>query len=366
MIEALSTTHNGDFGDQIEVLEPISMSQLGGEVDIQIATAKRYPRSIKNFKSQALEMATFDEATAAGCFYSLPRGGKPIEGPSARLAEIILSAWGNVRADAKVIAIEEKEVIAEAMTWDLEKNVAIRVQVRRRITGKDGRRYNDDMITVTGNAACAIALRNSVFKVIPNVFTNAVYHAARQAAIGDIKTIAAKRSEMVDYFGKMGVTSDRVFAAVGKSGIEEIGLDELATLKGVATAIKDNEFTVDEAFPPIAPTGPTGVVGLKDRLKQQREDKPVEDTQLPRSAEDDPSAVNLTPVDLSEIEAANDEPDAEDGDELDELESLRADVQARYDELSKSQQKDLIAGKNPISKATQEELIALLGAMEAM
>lgn len=282
---AIQQTGNGEFGDKIEVLEPIAMSQLGGEVDVQIATAKRYPRSIKTFKDQAMQMATFDEATAAGCFYSLPRGGKPIEGPSARLAEIVLSAWGNVRADAKVVAVEDKEVVAEAMTWDLEKNVAIRVQVRRRITDKNGRRYNDDMITVTGNAACAIALRNSVFKVIPNVFTNAIYHAARLAAIGDIKTIAATRADMVDYFGKMGVPSERVFAAVGKSNIEEIGLDELASLKGVATAIKDGDISVDNAFPPVVQEASgSGVASLKDRIAKNAGDAPASATDIPEPA----------------------------------------------------------------------------------
>jgi hypothetical protein len=254
--------------DKIEIVE--SALPMGGEVDVQISTAKRYPRSIQAFKQQALAMATFDEQTAAGCFYSLPRGGKPIEGPSARLAEIVLNAWGNIRCDAKVVGIEGGMVVAEAMTWDLEKNVAVRVQVRRRITDKNGNRFSDDMVVVTGNAATAIALRNSVFKVVPNVFTQSIYQAARQAAIGNIKTIAAARADMVEYFGKMGITPDRIYAAIGKAGIEEIGLDELATLKGVATALKDNEFPVDEAFPPLTPTtnGGAGTSGLKERLNK--------------------------------------------------------------------------------------------------
>jgi hypothetical protein len=223
-------------------------AETRAEVDIQISTAKRYPRDIKRFKLQAMEMATFDEETAEGCFYSLPRGGKPIEGPSARLAEIIVSAWGNVRADAKVVGVDDKEITAEAMTWDLEKNVAIRVQVKRRITDKYGKKYKDDMITVTGNAACSIALRNSVFKVIPMVYTKAVYQAARKVAIGDIQTLAAKRALMVEHFKKMGVTEPQIFGAVGKENIEQIGLDELAVLKGLATAIKDGDVSVDDAF----------------------------------------------------------------------------------------------------------------------
>lgn len=221
------------------------------EIDIQISTAKHYPRSIKAFKQQALDMATFDEETAAGCFYSLPRGGKPIEGPSARLAEIVVSAWGNVRADARIVGADGKEITAEAMTWDLEKNVAIRVQVKRRITDKYGKRFSADMVTVTGNAACSIALRNSVFKVIPMVYTKSIYHAARQVAIGDISTLEAKRSEAVAYFGKMGIVPERVFAAIGRTSIEDVGLDDVALLKGIATALKENEISIDEAFPPI-------------------------------------------------------------------------------------------------------------------
>lgn len=297
MENALTRTANGgavavvenDYNEGIILEDPIQMSQaLRAEVDVQISTAKRFPRSIRNFKQQALEMATFDEETASGCFYSLPRGGKPIEGPSARLAEIVLSAWGNVRSEARIIGVDDKEITAEAMTWDLEKNVAIRVQVKRRITDKYGKRYSDDMVTVTGNAACSIALRNSVFKVIPMVYTKSIYQAARQVAIGDIKTIAAKRVEMVDYFGKMGITPDRVFAAIGKGFIEEIGLDELATLKGVATAIKDGDVSVDEAFPPILKDGPAGVNGLKDRLNKTTEKSAADSVE--QSATEEPVA----------------------------------------------------------------------------
>lgn len=242
---------NGLNSQEAEVVElpVITSPEIKGELDVQIVTAKKFPRSISAFKKQALDMATLDEETASGCFYSLPRGGKPIEGPSARLAEIVLSAWGNIRSDAKVVEIGERDITAESTTWDLEKNVAVRIQHKRRITDRSGKRYNDDMISVTGNAACSIALRNSVFKVIPMVYTRAIYHEARRVAIGDIKTLAAKRAEMISYFGKMGVTPDRIFRAVDKKSVEDIGLEELATLKGLATAIREGDTTIEEAFP---------------------------------------------------------------------------------------------------------------------
>lgn len=272
----LSTIQPGEqiFEEHLAILDDSAATlATRAEVDIQISTAKRYRRSVSAFKAEALDMATLDEETAAGCIYALPRGGKPIEGPSVRLAEIVASAWGNLRTEARVIGTDDKEITAEATTWDLEKNVAMRIQVRRRITDKYGRRFKDDMITVTGNAAVSIALRNSIFRVIPKAYVNAIYRAARQVAIGDASTLAAKRAEAILYFGKMGVTDGQIFAVLGKGSVDDIGLDDLAILKGMATAIKDGDISVDEAFAvnTSEPKGPVGVAGLKDRLNKPEE-----------------------------------------------------------------------------------------------
>ena len=93
---------NGDKGPPEEKEIPVGMEDLAGggtlsvlsraEIDVQITTAKRYPRSVTAFRREAEEMATLDEETAGSMFYVLPRAGKNIEGPSVRLAEIVGSA----------------------------------------------------------------------------------------------------------------------------------------------------------------------------------------------------------------------------------------------------------------------------------
>lgn len=219
------------------------------EVDLQIQTAKTYPRDVDRFKATAMSIVTADEDTAASMFYAMPRGGKSIEGPSVRLAEVVASTWGNMRVQARITSIDEKFVTATAMCHDLESNLAISVDVRRRITSKDGRRFNDDMIVVTSNAACAVAYREAVFKTIPRHFINTLYDESRMVAIGNARTLASRRASMVDYFAKMGVSSDNLCRVVGVASEEHIDLDGLATLKGLATAIKDGTTSVDEAFP---------------------------------------------------------------------------------------------------------------------
>lgn len=63
-------------------------------VDTQVATAKKYPRDMRRSLDDSIVMATLDKETAQSCGYALPRGNKPITGPSVHLAKIIVSNWG--------------------------------------------------------------------------------------------------------------------------------------------------------------------------------------------------------------------------------------------------------------------------------
>lgn len=218
------------------------------ETDMQITTAKQYPRSVKRFMSQVRELVTLNEDVAGECMYALPRGGKTIEGPSARFAEVILSCWGNSHGAARVVGEDEKFVTAQAVIWDLERNVRVAFETRRRITNKYGKRYDDDMIGVTGNAAASIAFRNAVLKVVPKAFWNQLYVEARKVAVGDVKTLDSRRASLLQAFAKMGVTEAMILALVEKPGVEDIGLDELAMLRGVFTAIRDEGQSIESIF----------------------------------------------------------------------------------------------------------------------
>ena len=249
----MAVTEQIDLGEGVEVLSPDNSTVAllnKSEIDQQITTAKKYPRKLSVFTRECEEMATLNERVAGECIYALPRDGKTIEGPSARLAEIVASAWGNCRAGARVVAEDAEFITAQGAFYDLERNVAIAYEVRRRITDKYGKRFKADMIAVTANAACSIALRNAVFKGIPKAFWLGSYEAARKAAVGDVKTIANKRADMLAYYQKMGVTEQMIFDLLNLNGIEDIGADELLALRGLATALKDGDTTIQEAFAP--------------------------------------------------------------------------------------------------------------------
>jgi hypothetical protein len=260
----------------VEVVDPSVLGVLeSANLDVQITTAKKFPRSITKFTAEVMNMVKL-EGVASECVYALPRkdkDGKPvaIEGPSARLAEIVFTAWGNCRAGARVIEETDRYVVAQGIFQDVERNTFISYEVRRSITGRKGRRYSEDMIGVTANAACSIALRNAVFKGIPKAIWNEAYVAARAMIAGDEKTLNARRTEAMAYLQKLGATEPAVFATLGVAGIADIGFEEIVTLRGYVHAIREGESTVESIFPePGAPEpvseGPRGTEGLMTRL----------------------------------------------------------------------------------------------------
>lgn len=224
-------------------------------VDSQVATAKRYPRDIRRSIDNSVVMATMNQETAQSCSYALPRGGKPITGPSVHLAKIIVSNWGNMRTEAKVVQITDKQVISRGTCWDLETNVASAFEVRRSIIGKNGQRFSDDMITVTGNAANSIAYRNAVFAVIPKAITDRVYYAAQKFITGDLsdsdKLLKVRTGVLNNFKNNYGITEEEVVKMCGKQTANQIGADEISMLMGTIQALKDEDTTVDCLMKPI-------------------------------------------------------------------------------------------------------------------
>lgn len=221
------------------------------EIDQQIATAHAYPRSVSKTVKNVLSLVTISPAAAAECGYALPRGGKPILGPSIRLAEIVAGQWGNCRIGARVVHVDrfEKYVEAEGVFHDLETNTATTARVRRRIVDSRGNLFSDDMIIVTGNAACSIAKRNAILAGVPKAVWNEAYEVALKTVKGDVKTLPERRASAFKAFMAFGVKPEQIFVSLEVEGEEDIGLDEIATLISMHKAIKDGEQKVEDYFP---------------------------------------------------------------------------------------------------------------------
>lgn len=236
---------------QADVLQAINRS----EIDMQVSTAKQYPRNLPDVLNKIATYATMDTETAEDCFYALRRnganGGQLIEGLSVRMAEIIASAWGNLRVQTRIIGNDGKTITAQGVCHDLETNMAVSVEVKRRITNKDGKTFSEDMQVVTGNAASAIAFRNAVLKVVPKAVTKKVISEVKEVAMGKAIDLVTSRQNCLSNYAKIGVTDKMIFEYFGISKIEEIDKEMIFELKATWNAIKEGTTTAQESF--IAP-----------------------------------------------------------------------------------------------------------------
>jgi len=225
---------------EIEKQKPIPTELVSvSEIDIQIKTAKGYPRDIKQSLAKAMVLVTMTQESADECIYSLPRGNKNITGASARFAETMASTWGNLRIRTRVVETTDKNVVCVAEIHDLENNSALSTEVRRRIIDKQGRRYNDDMIIMAANAGMSIAHRNAVLKVIPKPFWVRVYNAAERVVHGGKIPIGERKQKAVAYFVARGITEEKIFATLNVANVSKMSAEHLTILTGFRNAINE-------------------------------------------------------------------------------------------------------------------------------
>lgn len=230
----------------------ILMEQAKAQLDVQVNTAKAYPRNLQQVINNIVTIACKDPETAESCFYVLRRQGaygeQAIEGLSVRMAEIIACCWGNVSVEGYIVANDGKKVVAEGCCWDLETNVRTKAHCQRRITDKHGRTYSEDMQIVTSNAAIAIAKRNAVLSSIPRALFKAAIEQVKKVSLGQAMDIETSRTNCLASFQKLGATPEMICWYLGVENISQIGAEQIMTLRGTFTAIKEGTTTVQESI----------------------------------------------------------------------------------------------------------------------
>lgn len=275
-----------------------------GEVMMQLDAAHKWPRKPREFVPRCEELVTYSKETAASCSFALKRyemgREKIIRGPSVRLAEMAASSWGNLHTGARIIEVGERDVVAQAIAWDLESNLKISIEAQRSImtSPKKGTptRFGDSMIQTTCMAAISIALRNAIFRTIPRALVNEVYERATDFATGKTpKEVRETRDKLIGWlFHKRGVAVDRILERLDLRTVDDFDAEEVKTLLAIVQAIKNGEMPVEEAFPPRAPTAVAGqskATALKDMAAAHQQKK----ASVPPPANDAAATVDISP-----------------------------------------------------------------------
>lgn len=261
---------------------------LASDIDIQIRTAKSYPRDLNRFIEYSKETVTMDEELALSCFYARPvtgianevitnqqkinyikaRPSNIIVGNSIRFAELLLQNWGNCKA-AQRAAFADKYVTGMASIWDMEQNIHITCEFTKNIFGKNGK-YSENLQQVTANAACAIAFRNTVFKIIPIAFVNIIASAAKKYLTDGLahpeKRVQAQTT-LQQEFSRFGIKKEKILQFYDCESLRDINAEQILECRALLNQIKDGVIKPEEAFA-VAECSPTPYSSAEDNLKK--------------------------------------------------------------------------------------------------
>jgi len=216
--------------DKVEVIQGSSLEIISqAEIDMQIKTAKAYPRNLPAVKAEIISIACSSKAVAEACFYELPgpSGGDRITGPSVRLGEIINFCWQNSMSGSRITEVTQRYVKAQGFFFDLEKNIRVYVEVTRSIIDRKGVRYTDNLINTTKMAAASIAIRNATFKAVPMAYLMDIEKRIKDTALGDIKDLETSRNDALNFFqSEYEATKDEVckYLQVPHKPLHNLGL----------------------------------------------------------------------------------------------------------------------------------------------
>lgn len=229
----------------------IESSRAIAEAQGKLVIAKRFPRNEIEAYSKAIE-ACRRPAMASKAFYSYPRSGQTIEGPTIRFAEELARCWGNIDYGIKELSQDDGKSEMQAYAWDLETNA----QSVQNFTNPHQREVKGKMQTLTSqrdiyenNANMATRrLRARILAILPSWFVDDCIQECKRTLAGqnDVPLIDRVK-KMVVQFNKYGVSQEMIERRL-KRKAETMTADDFVEYTGIFNAIKGGESKVAEWF----------------------------------------------------------------------------------------------------------------------
>lgn len=229
----------------------IEASRAIAEAQGKLVIAKRFPRDEVAAFAKAME-ACQRPAMAEKAFYSFPRGGQKVEGPTIRFAEELARCWGNIDYGIKELSQDDGKSEMQAYAWDLETNA----QSVQNFTNPHQREVGKKMQTLTSqrdiyenNANMATRrLRSRILAILPSWFVEECIAECKRTIAGNNDTPLIDRvKKMVLQFAKLGVTQDQIEARL-KRKVDTMTIDDFTDYIGIYNAIKNGESKVADWF----------------------------------------------------------------------------------------------------------------------
>lgn len=262
--------------NRLSALAQVEQSRAVQEVQASLVIAKRFPRDVNSTFTKIIESCK-RITLAKSAFYSYPRGGEVISGPSIRLAEVIAQNYGNLDFGVREIERRNGVSIAEAYCWDLETNTKQTkiFEVNHELYTKKGvKKLTDprDIYEIVANNG-ARRLRACILGIIPADITEAAVMQCKQTlAKGGGEPITDRIRKLVVAFNDLGVNQEMLEKRLSHK-IELTTVEEIVELTGIFTSLRDKQAKRSDFFDYIEEDEkePTGkIADLKKKMQEQQ------------------------------------------------------------------------------------------------
>lgn len=271
----------------------------------QIMLAKMFPRNMAEVWKK-VEAACSRKKLAENALYQYSRGGTDITGPSIRLAEALINAYGNAKSGFEVIDSNSEYSRVRAYAYDMETNTLQErtfdvEHIRQTKTGRTKLTDPRDIYeTVANNAsrrerACILAL-------IPGDLQDYAVNLCKTTLEKAVDITPDKIEGLCRGLAKFGVSKTMIEARIQRH-IDAITAQQYVWLCSVGTSLKEGVAKVDDFFDRNAkPIGQAEVQASpaktaeapKKRAAAKTQQKPVPEAKPePQAAEDAASSASI-------------------------------------------------------------------------
>jgi hypothetical protein len=238
----------------------IELSRAEAEVKAAVFVAKQNPRN-RGLAQDEMRFACSQLAIAEKAFFSYPKAGQTVSGPSVHLARELALIWGNIQHGTMELsrdtALGQSEILAYA--WDLERNsrssqIFIAPHIRDTRSGKKTLTDLRDVYENNANLG-ARRLREAIYAVLPDYYTAEAIQICQQTlAKGDGASLSDRIEQEVDRYKRVGVNAKQLETKIGRPR-GEWDESDVAKLGTIFRSVDRGEIARDEAFPPEHITG---------------------------------------------------------------------------------------------------------------
>lgn len=221
------------------------------EVDMQITTAKKYPRDTTVALASSIAMVTRSKKSALKCIYCRPVGRNKFSGKmdfatgvSIRAMEALYYNWKNLRIGSLLIGEQEGKMIVRGTCFDLENNVMVTKEASKSVST-----YSENQKAVTAQALASIAIRNATEGSIPEFFRDELLDAAKEKVAGSTpEELKENYKKLLVGFIKMGATEKQVKELGEIETLDDLDSENLSFLVGVRNFLSDHEENIPDVF----------------------------------------------------------------------------------------------------------------------